>query len=267
MKTQLATNTNTTLSPIQKFENTLKGYESTILSLLESRGISAKEFMIIALTAVKKTPKLLECDPKSLFASILTAAELGLRPNTPMQHCYLIPYGNECQFQVGYHGLVHLLYQNSGITVDAELICKNDEFDYEKGLAPKLYHKPAKGLRGDALGAYAIFRLPSGETRFEVIWEEDVAKIKKMSKNPSLYTDAKDPMKWSWKKFVVKQGSKLLPKTAETAKAVHIDNIIETGGRLTLKEDNGSVEVVEIEGKPVASAEDVATDIFADDNE
>lgn len=98
---------------IQGFDSTLKKYETTVASLLgKKHGITADEFMVSVMNAIKKTPKLLDCDPKTLFGAILLSAELGLKPNTPEQWAYIIPYGKEAQFQVGYKGLIEIAYRS-----------------------------------------------------------------------------------------------------------------------------------------------------------
>lgn len=52
----------------------------------------------------------------SFLAALMNAAQLGLEPNTPLGQAYLIPYKNksvlECQFQIGYKGLIDLAYRN-----------------------------------------------------------------------------------------------------------------------------------------------------------
>ena len=56
---------------------------------------------------------------------------LGLEPNTPLGQAYLIPYKNhgklECQFQIGYKGLIDMVYRNDNIqTVQAQCVYEND---------------------------------------------------------------------------------------------------------------------------------------------
>jgi recombination protein RecT len=46
------------------------------------------------LTALRTTPKLAQCTPDSFLASIMTLAQLGLEPNTPLGQAYLIPRKN-----------------------------------------------------------------------------------------------------------------------------------------------------------------------------
>ena len=72
------------------------------------------------MTALSKDPKLQECTPQSFLGAMMQAAQLGVEPNTPLGQAYLIPYRNtgqmECQFQIGYRGLIDLAYRSGEIT-------------------------------------------------------------------------------------------------------------------------------------------------------
>ena len=74
--------------------------------------ITPERFTRMALSALNTTPKLQECTQMSFLAALMNAAQLGLEPNTPLGQAYLIPYNNkgvlECQFQIGYKGLIDL---------------------------------------------------------------------------------------------------------------------------------------------------------------
>ena len=78
--------------------------------------MTPERFTRMALSALNTTPKLIECTPMSFLAALMNAAQLGLEPNTPLGQAYLIPYKNkgvmECQFQIGYKGLIDLSYRN-----------------------------------------------------------------------------------------------------------------------------------------------------------
>ena len=75
----------------------------------------AERFTRICLTAMRQTPKLAQCEPASILGAMMTCAQLNLEPNTPQGLAYLIPYGRECQFQVGYKGLMQLMYRSGAI--------------------------------------------------------------------------------------------------------------------------------------------------------
>ena len=131
------------------------------------------------LSAINNTPKLAECTPISFLAALMNAAQLGLEPNTPLGQAYLIPFQNkgnlECQFQLGYKGLINLAYRNEQLqTIQAQCVYANDEFEYELGLNSKLYHEPALEERGEMVAVYALFKLQNGGYGFEVMSKQDI---------------------------------------------------------------------------------------------
>lgn len=131
---------------IKGFDDTLKKYETTVAQLLgEKYNMSATEFMVSVMNAIKKTPKLLDCDPKSLFGAILLSAELGLKPNTPEGFAYIIPYGNQAQFQVGYKGLMEIAYRSPMVKGIKGVAVFENEFyqEYDNGT---FKHIPYTGM-------------------------------------------------------------------------------------------------------------------------
>ena len=79
----------------------------------------------------------------SFIGAMMNAAQLGLEPNTTLGQAYLIPYGKQVQFVLGYKGLIDLAYRSGEVAiVRAETVFKNDEFVYELGFEPKLIHRP-----------------------------------------------------------------------------------------------------------------------------
>lgn len=137
--------------------------------------MTPERFTRIALSAVSSNPKLQQCNPGSFLAAMMNAAQLGLEPNTPLGQAYLIPYGNQCQFIVGYKGLLDLAWRSGEVLdVQAEVVCANDIWEYELGLNPKLRHVPAEGDRGDPVRYYAIIRTKDGGSVSAVMSKTDV---------------------------------------------------------------------------------------------
>ena len=100
--------------------------------------ITADRFTRIALSALSNNPKLYECSKLSFLGALMNAAQLGLEPNTPLGQAYLIPYYNnkekrlECQFQIGYKGLLDLAYRSGEIAmIQAYIVYENATFEYE----------------------------------------------------------------------------------------------------------------------------------------
>lgn len=179
----------------------------------------------IALTAVRRDPKLERCDPASFMGALLTAAQLGLEPGVSGE-AYLVPYGRECTLIVGYQGYAKLFWQHPlAKHLDAQAVYERDEFDYAYGLEPHLRHKPALGERGEVVAYYAVAALTSGATAFVVLSPSDV-KALRGSTGPN--GKIADPMHWMARKTAVRQLVKLLPKSADLARALEADEKVRT---------------------------------------
>lgn len=131
--------------------------------------LPGKQFLRLALNALQTTKHLMECTTISFYGAIMQCAQLGLKPNVNGE-AYLIPFFNnkigkyECQFVVGYKGLMLLSRRSGEVSViDAHEVRANDAFELEFGFEPKLIHKPClKGDRGEIIGYYAIVLMKDG---------------------------------------------------------------------------------------------------------
>lgn len=197
--------------------------------------MTPERFSRIALSAVSSNPKLQECTPQSFLAAMMTAAQLGMEVNTPLGHAYLIPFRNhgvmECQFQLGYKGLLDLVYRSGDVsTVQAQVVYENDDFEYSFGLEPTLRHVPARTDRGTATHVYAVFRTKDGGYGFEVMSMEDVrAHAKRYSQS---YNSSVSPWKTNFeemaKKTVLKRCLKYAPMKTEFFRGLNRDETIST---------------------------------------
>lgn len=197
--------------------------------------ISPERFTRMALSALNTTPKLNECTQMSFLAALMNAAQLGLEPNTPLGQAYLIPYKNkgqlECQFQIGYKGLIDLSYRNTQMQIiSAQTVYENDEFDYELGLNPRLVHRPVLGERGEIRLFYGFFKLTNGGYGFEVMSKTAMdAFAKEYSKGfDSAFSPWKSNYEGMAKKTVIKQALKYAPLKAEFRQVLSTDETIKT---------------------------------------
>jgi len=236
----------------KKFENQLsKYYLQTIHDLLEEQEINPQQFMHMAVNQIKRNSRLLEIfksNPASIFSSILTCAEFGLSPTSQMGEAWLIPYGKECQFQIGYQGLTKILYKNPDVqNITAECVFENDDFDYSLGLSPTLEHKPATQDRGSLIAVYCVVRFANQQPIFKVMTIQELKTIQGLSKagNRSVWFSKTDPQYWMLKKTVFKQLCKLLPKHLNMSKVISYDNIVEGGGSMRLDDDNKPIVIEE----------------------
>jgi recombination protein RecT len=192
----------------------------------------ALAFLSGVVAATQRLPELLKCSPVSVINSFMVMAQLGFMPSGVSGEAYVLPYKNkgvlEAQFQLGYQGLVTLFYRSGVKDIAAEIVYEKDFFEVENG---KITHRPdvfAKD-RGAAKGAYVIVRLPGGGSVTKAMSKEEILDIgKKFSKSfgggYSPWDPKNDPQLWMWKKTVLKQVAKLVPKNESIAHAIAEDN-------------------------------------------
>lgn len=229
----------------------IKQMQSDIRKALPSV-ITPERFTRIVLSALSTNPKLAETTPQSFLGAMMTAAQLGVEPNTPLGQAYLIPFWNskaralECQFQLGYKGLIDLAYRSGEVNViQAQVVCENDEFTYSFGLDPQLKHVPATHDRGAPVYVYAVFRTKDDGYGFEVMSMDDVrAHAQKYSKAYS-----SGPWQTNFeemaKKTVLKRVLKYAPLKSDFVRGVAQDETIKT----EISEDMYSVPSTYIEGE------------------
>lgn len=211
--------------------------------------MTPERFTRIVTSAISTTPQLAQTTPQSFLGAMMTAAQLGLEPNTPLGQAYLLPYKNhgrlECQFQIGYKGLIDLAYRSGQVTIiQAHEVRENDEFSYSFGLEPTLHHVPARSDRGQVVCYYAMFRTNDGGFGFEVMSRDDVeAHARKYSKS---YGGSFSPWSTNFdemaKKTVLKKCLKYAPLKSDFIRAVASDETIKT----EIAEDMADVPPVEI---------------------
>ncbi len=205
--------------------------------------VSSERFQRVALTAFSNNTKLQQCDPMSFIAAMMQSAQLGLEPNTPLGQAYLIPYGKQVQFQIGYKGLLELAQRSGKIkTLYAHEVRENDTFDIDYGLNQTLTHKPLlKGNRGEVIGYYAVYHLDTGGNSFIFMTKDEVLEhAKRFSKtyNSGPWQTDFDAMA---KKTVIKQLLKYAPLSIELQKATSMDETVKTeiSDDMSLVKDEG----------------------------
>lgn len=230
----------------------IKVYEKELARALP-KVITAERFTRMVMTAVSQTPKLQQCTPQTFIAAMLTAAQLGLEPNTPLGQAYLIPYGTVCQFQIGYKGFIELTHRSGQLkNIEAHVVYENDDFDFEYGLEAKLSHKPAKANKGEPIWVYAIYHLNNGGYGFEVMsWEECLLHGQKYSKTYNNGPWKTNPEEMA-KKTMIKKVLKYAPLKSEFTA---VDETVQT-----IEFDNGEINVVPVSDAIEGTAVEVDTE-------
>ena len=228
---QVATTNNGQSKSMQTY---IKSMEGEVKKALPSV-ITPERFTRMVLSALSVNPKLAQCTPKSFLGAMMSAAQLGLEPNTPLGQAYLIPYVNkgqlEVQFQIGYKGLLDLAYRSGEVDIiQAHIVYENDTFECEYGLNPTLKHIPADSDRGEPIKVYAVFKTKTGGYGFEVMSMDDVRRH--AEKYSQAYKSGYSPWKTNFeemaKKTVLKKVLKYAPMKSDFVRGIVQDESIKT---------------------------------------
>lgn len=220
-----------TLAAWQDFEGELKQREASIVAMLPNH-VSRDRFISSAVAAVKQTPELLTCTPRSLFSAITKSAQDGLLPDG--REGVITIYKEKqkdgswalvAQWNPMAWGLRRRAREIDDIIVGTNVVYENDAFLYEEGDEPKIEHKPAMlgQPRGAMIGAYAIFRNEGGILHREVMDADQIAKVRSQSKMP-------DGLMWTkftteaWRKTVLRRGFKSVPCSEKLETIVRRDD-------------------------------------------
>lgn len=245
--------------------------------------MDADRMVKIALRALRTTPKLMECTLESLMASVISCSSLGLEPNTPLGHAYLIPFsksrkvGNswekttDVQVVIGYRGMVDLARRSGEIiSISTRVVYENDPFEIEYGLDERLVHKPALGERGRPIGAYAVAKLKGGGYQWEYMTLEDLYDVRNASQGYAAAVDSakkygSGEVKHPWatneeemmRKTPLRRLFKMLPISIELASALTLDE--RENGSVGLEKVLDGVDYTEIAVQEQALDHDLET--------
>jgi recombination protein RecT len=206
--------------------------------------LSATRFARIAMSSLRRNPKLLQCNPSSFLSALLQSAALGLEPDTALGHCYLIPYGKEATLVVGYQGYIDLAYRSGAVTsIHANVVREGEEFEWSEGSNPYINHKPSVQpsvyRQGSALylstsqvtHAYAVAQLLGGGHIQVVMMKAEIDAIKSRSRASHDGPWITDPIAM-FKKTAIRQLRKFIPMSPQ-ARALHmaaaLDEQVESG--------------------------------------
>lgn len=219
------------------FPALLKQYQTEIARALP-RHLSPDRMTRIALTEFRKNPKLGECDPRSVFAAVIMASQLGLEPGV-MGQCYLIPFKTECQLIPGYQGLLDLVRRTGKVKrIESQVVYTGDRFLYRTGLSITLEHEPLlDGDRGEPRLAYALAEFAEGGYHVEIMARREIESIRDRSQNVINARKWGKKTPWDtdtdemWRKTVLRRLCKFLPKSVELATALSLDDTASQGSQ------------------------------------
>jgi recombination protein RecT len=219
--------------------------KSVIASLLP-KYLSPERFFSLCQLA-ERNYALRECTPQSILGCFIQAAEIGLEPNTPLKHCWLIPFRNAktgktyATLVIGWQGLIHKAIMCGAATkVVANVVRTSDTLFKYRPLDRRdpILHEPDLAADDDdvdgIIGAYTVWFLPDGEVQAEYMSRTQIDRIRDRSKAKNegpWVTDTAEMMR----KCPTRRGSKYLRMTGNLdevqrfGKTLEIDNLFDSG--------------------------------------
>jgi recombination protein RecT len=201
------------------------------LAAVLPRHLTAETFAKVVGAEFVRNPKLAECTPVSLALCLITAAQHGLSPSSPLGHAYLIPRENrkigktECTLLIGYKGLCELARRTGEIArMDARCVYDGETFDITGGTNPEIVHKPSLTVdRADSkiIAAYAVAVMKDGGVYFDFVTRHEIDARRARSGTGKYGPWADDFAAMSRKSAIRKLlGGGLVPLSAEIAEAI-----------------------------------------------
>jgi len=222
------------------------------LAQVAAQHLSPERLAALTLSAASRNQRLALCTGQSILKGMMDAAQLGLEIGGPLAGGWLVPYKNsrsgklEAQWITGYQGLIDLARRSSAVdSISAGVVRDGDEFSYSVDeMGPHILHRPKLDADGQLKAVYAVARLKGTVIpQVEVMTRKQVDGIRARSR-------AKDDGPWSSdydemaRKTVVRRLVKYLPKSAELARAVAIEDQAEsTESEIELMDLGEEIEV------------------------
>jgi recombination protein RecT len=214
-------------------------------------GVRPEALIRFSLLDMQQNQKLRECAPESIYLGLLACAVTGLEPGALHGHAYLVPFGGKAQFMAGYKGLIKMAKRSGEVAgLTSNVVCEADTFDLDLGTANQLVHKPARGDRGEVIGAYAIAKMTAGHHEIEWVDRDDLDKIRavadKRGKSPAWSEWPTEMMR----KTSIRRLSKRLP--------LGHDYVISTAIEQAQEETGSAAEILDLETDGAASSSEAS---------
>ena len=226
--------------------NEKKNHNALVLSAPAHLPLAAKERLIhIALSNICYNTNLLDVAATkhglvSIFAGIQETMRLGIEIGGAMGESYLVPFNNTklnaklAVLIIGYKGMINIC-ERARCDVMAYPVFEGDDFNYEYGDSPKIFHRPGRGnpkSKDTLVATYAVARVRGGHKKLLWMWREDVEKHRARSRGAS---SADSP--WNHDQDYIPMAMKtsvraifpMLPKTTDIARTLEADNRSDLG--------------------------------------
>ena len=134
------------------------------------RGLSedSETFTSSLVSIVSENKMLMNCEPQSIIQSALKSATLHLPIDKNLGYAYIVPYGKQAQFQLGYKGLIQLALRSKEYKTIYATDVYADEMTGFNPITNEVMFSGSTGLTGlrynggQPVGYYALLKTKSG---------------------------------------------------------------------------------------------------------
>lgn len=185
--------------------------------------------------------KILECSPQSILNCLIQSAQYGLKISSALGLAYAVPYKGELTFQIGYQGMVELLYRHPSIVkINTRIVYQNEidagKFQVQYGKDEFLHHIPTFSKKGGAALYYADLTFKDGTYKFAILSLEEALEAQKKSPSKNFWANGFDSMALG---KAIRKLYKTLPKSPSLPELPDSDDeslVITETGEITQKQ-------------------------------
>jgi recombination protein RecT len=224
------------MTPLRELAARVESQAAAFARVMPPGLVAPDQWMGAALRVLRR-PGIIECPPETVLGALMSAAQLGLMPNSPLGHCAIVPQREKtggpkvAQLRIEYRGWVNLALRSGQITsLIARIVYEHDEFDVLLGTEERIHHRPLlTGDRGSAFAWYATARTRDGDPTFVVLSRADAEAAKASSpqgrRNEGPWRDHFDAMA---RKTAILRLAPYLPVTPDFGAALAADERVRT---------------------------------------
>lgn len=209
----------------------LKNQKAKFLAALP-KIIPVDRFLGVVTGVLQRSPKLLECDVKTLFDVILQCAQIGLEPDNALGLAHIIAYNGKIKLIISYKGYIALAHRSGTVSdISARCIYENEKYVLEYGDTEILKHIPLPPEeRGKKIiAAYAIVKMKNGGVHREFLYRSELMKLKDRASYKDIWNKYESEM---CKKSAVRAASKFICLAGDDnslLRATNIDTLGDVG--------------------------------------
>lgn len=222
-------------SPASKLNTYLMSREKNLATYARN-SVKPAAMIRLAVYEFANSEWLQRCAPETVYASLITAAQLGLEPSGVRGEAYLVPFKGKCTLIPGWRGLIKLALRSKAVkSVYAHVVYVGDDFAVRLGTDVHIHHVPALNTsdeQREVIAAYAVAILENGERDIEVMDRYELDKLRQFAASGRGGKDGPAYQQWAdqmYRKAPIRRLCKRLPLGDDYFLAAKLDELHEQG--------------------------------------